>query len=72
MTFAGMILLGGKYISRPTPPTSDTHTLQSKETRNSTLECMENNQTLKKSGCEDCKQKQKSSHTGKITTQKTG
>ena len=38
-------------------PPPHTHTLESKEMKNSTLECKENDQMLKKSRSEECKQK---------------
>ena len=53
------------------PPPSHTRRIQSKETKNSTLECKKNESNAKKCGSEECKQKQKSSHTGKIIKQKT-
>ena len=56
---------------RHPPFHTHTHTIESKETRNWHSRMQGKLLFLQKFPCEECKQEQKSSHTGKIRKQKT-
>ena len=59
-------------VRRTTPPPArHTHTLESKETKNKHSRMQGKLSEFKNFGCEECKQKEKSSHTGKTRKQKT-
>ena len=58
------------WIKTHSPP-PHTHTLECKERENQHSRMQGKGSNAKKSGCEKCKQKQKSSHTGKMRKQKT-
>ena len=69
-SFSFILVWRGRRAHRPTTPPTHTHTIESKETKTSTLECIESNQKLRISHVKNVNKRKKSSYINKFRQQK--